>query len=127
LIKELQSLGLDVKILTEDAREILIRESDEDITETAKELELSLPGEGNKGLVAGHDRKPADFEADSLDALEAMDEDDSLDELDILSELGDMTINKGEERNSDDEGDDDDLDEKSKKSGRRTDLFDEDE
>ncbi|MBI2874733.1 MAG: DNA-directed RNA polymerase subunit beta, partial [Firmicutes bacterium] len=37
LIKELQSLCLDVKVLAEDAREIEIRESDEDITDTVRE------------------------------------------------------------------------------------------
>ncbi|MDR3288224.1 MAG: DNA-directed RNA polymerase subunit beta [Peptococcaceae bacterium] len=38
LIKELQSLGLDVRVLSEDDKEIQIREMDEDIAETAKEL-----------------------------------------------------------------------------------------
>ncbi len=42
LIKEMQSLGLDVKILSEDAQEIEIRESDEDVTELAKDLDLDL-------------------------------------------------------------------------------------
>ncbi|MDL2280264.1 DNA-directed RNA polymerase subunit beta [Selenomonadales bacterium OttesenSCG-928-I06] len=42
LIKELQSIGLDVKILSEDAQEIMIRDTDDDIQERAKELELNL-------------------------------------------------------------------------------------
>jgi len=42
LIKELQSLCLDVRVLSEDDREIEIREIDEDITETAKELGIDL-------------------------------------------------------------------------------------
>jgi len=41
LIKELQSLGLDVKILTEDEREIAMRESDED-DDTTEKLNFSL-------------------------------------------------------------------------------------
>jgi DNA-directed RNA polymerase subunit beta len=45
LLKELQSLGLDVKVLSDDSREIDIRETDEDISETAKELDLSIEGE----------------------------------------------------------------------------------
>ncbi len=49
LIKELQSLGLDVKVLAEDAREIEIRESDEDVTETARDLELNIEGEEDRG------------------------------------------------------------------------------
>jgi len=42
LIKELQSLCLDVRILGEDAREITIQELDEDVGEVARELELDL-------------------------------------------------------------------------------------
>lgn len=42
LIKELQSLGLDIKVLSENDEEIEIRENDEDINETAKELELDI-------------------------------------------------------------------------------------
>ncbi len=42
LIKELQSLCLDVRVLSESNEEIEIRESEEDITETAKELELDI-------------------------------------------------------------------------------------
>jgi len=42
LIKELQSLGLDIKVLSENDEEIEIRENDEDISETAKELELDI-------------------------------------------------------------------------------------
>ncbi len=45
LIKELQSLGLDVKVLTESAEEIEIKEIEEDVTETAKELGIDLPEE----------------------------------------------------------------------------------
>ncbi|MCR4398842.1 MAG: DNA-directed RNA polymerase subunit beta, partial [Firmicutes bacterium] len=46
LIKELQSLGLDVRVLSEDAQEIEMRETDEDIAETARELEIPIEGEG---------------------------------------------------------------------------------
>lgn len=41
LIKELQSLGMDVKILSEDEQEIVIRESDED-EDTGEKLNLNL-------------------------------------------------------------------------------------
>ena len=44
LIKELQSLGLDVKVLSEDDHEIEIKE-EEDITETAKELGIDIQKE----------------------------------------------------------------------------------
>jgi len=42
LIKELQSLGLDVKVLSEEDEEIEIKEIEEDINETAKELGIDL-------------------------------------------------------------------------------------
>ncbi len=45
LIKELQSLCLDVKVLSEDDQEIEIREVEEDITETAKELGIDIQGD----------------------------------------------------------------------------------
>ena len=45
LIKELQSLCLDVKILSEEEEEIEIREEDEDIAQTAKELGIDILGE----------------------------------------------------------------------------------
>ena len=40
LIKELQSIGLDIKVLSEDAQEIMINDIEDDINETAKELEM---------------------------------------------------------------------------------------
>ncbi|HMM23182.1 MAG TPA: DNA-directed RNA polymerase subunit beta [Selenomonadales bacterium] len=90
LIKELQSIGLDVKVLSEDAQEILIRESDDDIHETAKELELSIGGEdGDRPLP--HERKVADFEPDVVDELEASDDIEPIEEeLDIIAEIGEM-------------------------------------
>lgn len=45
LIKELQSLCLDVKVLSEDDEEIEIKEVEEDVSETAKELGLDIQGE----------------------------------------------------------------------------------
>lgn len=42
LIKELQSLGLDVKVLSEEDEEIEIKEVEEDVAETAKELGIDL-------------------------------------------------------------------------------------
>jgi DNA-directed RNA polymerase subunit beta len=42
LIKELQSLGLDVKILAEDEQEIAMKEIDEDEEDTSEKLNFSL-------------------------------------------------------------------------------------
>ena len=44
LIKELQSLGLDVRVLTEEAEEVEIREEEEDISEMARELGIDIHG-----------------------------------------------------------------------------------
>lgn len=40
LIKELQSIGLDIKVLSEDAQEIMINDIEDDINETARELDM---------------------------------------------------------------------------------------
>ena len=42
LVKELQSLGLDVKVLTENRSEVEIKETEEDISETARELDFDI-------------------------------------------------------------------------------------
>jgi DNA-directed RNA polymerase subunit beta len=42
LIKELQSLGLNVKVLTETRGEVEIKETEEDISETARELDFDI-------------------------------------------------------------------------------------
>lgn len=94
LIKELQSIGLDVKVLTEDAQEIMIRDTDDDIHETAKELELSLGGEENRH-TSPHERKQADFEPDVVDELEANDDIAPVEEeLDIIAEIGELDSDK---------------------------------
>ncbi|MEG1500859.1 MAG: DNA-directed RNA polymerase subunit beta, partial [Clostridiales bacterium] len=51
LIKELQSLCLDVNILTQNDEIIEIREDDDDVVETAKELGLDLVGDGDVEAV----------------------------------------------------------------------------
>jgi len=45
LVKELQALCLDVKVLTEDKKEIELKEIEEDIAETARALGINLEGE----------------------------------------------------------------------------------
>jgi DNA-directed RNA polymerase subunit beta len=94
LIKELQSIGLDVKILSEDAQEIMIRDIDDDIQETAKELELNLHGEEIKPPLPEKERSISDFEegleepADDIsdEDLAEMVEDEE--DFDIIAEIG---------------------------------------
>ncbi len=54
LIKELQSLGLDVKVLSENDEEIEIKEMDDDVSEAAKELGLDVhaPEKSGEGAAA---------------------------------------------------------------------------
>ena len=49
LLKELQALCLDVKVLSEDKKEIQLKEIEEDIAETARALGINL--EGQEALV----------------------------------------------------------------------------
>lgn len=74
LIKEMQSLGLDVRVLAADDREIEIHDTDEDITETAKELGIDL-----------HEELPlpATRVVGEPDEEESVDEEDPLDELNV--------------------------------------------
>jgi len=79
LIKELQSLGLDVRVLSEEKEEIEIRDEDEDISEMAKELGIDIQGKSvqrvdRAGIAASRggrqeddeseDEEPSDSEGD---------------------------------------------------------------
>ena len=82
LIKELQSLCLDVKVLSENNEEIEIKELDDDITEAAREfgLDQNLQEDGSAPLIPMTDEPSAS----QLD-LEPMDEEAEEDE-DFLAE-----------------------------------------
>ena len=85
LIKELQSIGLDIKVLSEDAQEIMIHDTDDDINETAKELELDVKGVDPEKEKAAVKATPTD----SYDANEDSADDDNGD-TDIIAEFGNM-------------------------------------
>jgi len=78
LIKELQSLALDVKVLTENREEIEIRLTDEDMSEKASEIGL-LMGDEDPKLVAPAPttaasrprRAGSDGESEEVEALPA--------------------------------------------------------
>ncbi|KAB2951423.1 DNA-directed RNA polymerase subunit beta [Heliorestis acidaminivorans] len=83
LIKELQSLGLDVKILSEDEQEIEIKEADEDVAETAKELGIDIQGEEKRKGPVKTESQEAELEEDleeSDDSAAMLEE--AVDELD---------------------------------------------
>ncbi len=84
LVKEMQSLCLDVEILGESGEEIELKEDDEDIFKTAEEL----------GLDLGVDEPRSDLE--SVDALEELLESD-VSALDIAGELDAGAVTDEEE------------------------------
>ncbi|MGI6065775.1 MAG: DNA-directed RNA polymerase subunit beta [Bacillota bacterium] len=91
LIKELQSLSLDVKVLSEEDEEIEIKEEEEDIAETAKELGIDILGEERGGKAPKEDSEDT-TEEDSED--ETDDEELELDldlDLDNFKSLDDET------------------------------------
>jgi DNA-directed RNA polymerase subunit beta len=85
LVKEMQSLCLDVEILGESGEEIELKEEDEDIFKTAEELGLDLGSE---------DEDMGDI--DSVDALEQLLESD-VSALDLAEELGESEMTTDEE------------------------------
>ena len=99
LIKELQSIGLDIKILNEDAQEIMIDDIDDDVQQAAKELERNI----GVTLIAApdpHARHKADAkpESESVDDGDGVDDLEPLEEeLDIIAEIGGMEADQSDE------------------------------
>ena len=89
LVKELQSIGLDIKVLNEDEEEISLRDTDDDIAETAREVDLNIEGQINEAPVEQQNDDYADN-----DATEDM--------PDVIADLGNFTIKDGESDLDDD-------------------------
>ena len=85
LVKELQSIGLDIKVLNEDEEEVSLRDDeDEDIATTAREVDLDINGQVQENAP----EQPVDDYADN-DATE-----DNTD--DVIADLGNgMSVNDG--------------------------------
>jgi len=81
LIKELQSLGLDVKVLSEEDEEIEIKEVEEDVAETAKELGIDLHDGSRDRKTSRHKE-----EKDTPDGDDGDDEDAESGDQDKLNE-----------------------------------------
>ncbi|MBR4695440.1 MAG: DNA-directed RNA polymerase subunit beta, partial [Selenomonadaceae bacterium] len=89
LIKELQSIGLDIKVLSEDAKEILIQDDDDDddISEKARKLDLDVEGvDPDKEGAVPKSTSEATYDADAEDA-----ETEDLSDDEIIADLGDMS------------------------------------
>ena len=100
LIKELQSLALDVRVLGENEQEIEIKEVEEDISEMARELGIDIQGRSTSSSITRSPR-PSDNEAEQAgqddddedeeeyvddEPAADVDEDDDLD-VDLADEL----------------------------------------
>ncbi|HHV78762.1 MAG TPA: DNA-directed RNA polymerase subunit beta [Firmicutes bacterium] len=68
LMKELQSLCLDVKVLSEDDKEIEIKELDDDMPEPSKELELPLEVQREQRAAASRRAKMEELEPEETEA-----------------------------------------------------------
>jgi len=111
LIKELQSLGMDVKILSENQEEMEIRESDED--DEPRELEVNLEGTEEEPVKKPVTTIPEPIDDEIMDDGSNDDQDDDDDsELDVDEDEIEIDLpQKGDSTDFDDEDDDDDFDE----------------
>ena len=80
LVKELQSIGLDIKVLNEDEEEISLRDSDEDIVETAREVDMDIEG------------RVVEPTSEEVVVDDYADNDVTEDEMDAIADLGNFTI-----------------------------------
>ncbi len=104
LIKELQSIGLDIKVLSEDAQEIVIQDDDDDVNETARELDLDVSGvEPAKAAPADKAAETADYDEEAADGEDA--EEDIIADMDVL-EGDEEHQGDGDEVGSDEENSD---------------------
>jgi DNA-directed RNA polymerase subunit beta len=76
LIKELQSLSLDVKVFTDEREEIAIKES---VDDDLKELSVNIEGKEETedlDMIFENEKEEEDYDLAELSPLEEMDEDD---------------------------------------------------
>ncbi len=111
LIKELQSLCLDVRVLSESNEEIEIREGDEDISETAKELDLDIgesltpPGKAGKAkYIDDEDEDSGDTEEDDSEKLIPFGEEEEMEDYGLLGESHEVKAASGLDIDEDDVG-----------------------
>ena len=108
LVKELQSLALDVRVLGEDEREIEIKEDEEDISEMARELgiDIQTAGAGANAARAQANRsktKQVDDEELGEDDEDDSSPDEGLENDDFVADLDDTDLDFPEDEPSLDE------------------------
>ncbi len=108
LIKELQSLALDVRVLTEESEEIEIREEEEDISEMARELGIDIqgrddedeetPSKESKSESQGSEDEDVDEAGDDDEPEDVDDEEDGDVDFDrLVEDLDDEDFDTGED------------------------------
>jgi DNA-directed RNA polymerase subunit beta len=90
LIKELQSLALDIKVLSEDKQEIIIRELDDDDLEPVELPAGRLDLEGEEEAERAP-RRMDDSEEDTIDDDFTLDEED-LEDFNVEDALSDISL-----------------------------------
>jgi len=85
LIKELQSIGLDIKVLSEDAQEIMIHDTEEEMNDNG----IERLGAASDTEQSHH--KHDDEQADNADDQENDNANEDISDSDIIAELGNMT------------------------------------
>ncbi len=120
LIKELQSLGMNMKVLNADKEEIEIREYDEDVNDSVRELNLNIEGMEEDDVPARIASKPSlpvisddedsDEVAEGADAqVDAEDDEDDDFDADALAKVLSQRFAKlPDDVSLDDEDEDDD-------------------
>jgi DNA-directed RNA polymerase subunit beta len=92
LLKEMQSLALDVHVLSDEGREVEVREEDDELLRAAEELGIDL----SPGSLRAAARQPTAEEAE--EGQERVDEDGelSLPADEVLDDLDDVEVESGE-------------------------------
>ena len=129
LIKELQSLGLNVRVLSEEDQEVEFKDDDDDVREMAKELGLEIEGPSVRGEAdqkrgygaEAEESEESDDDLDDIEREEEFDEEESpetaddFDEDDLDEDIEDIDEDPDWEEDSEDsdfetaDDDDDDL------------------
>lgn len=87
LLKELQSIGLDVKILNEDQEEVVIKELDDDDEPTSEHGESDVKEIMSEGEVVSTEEAPDGYiEVDEEEPVNAGEEDDILSNMSYVTE-----------------------------------------
>ena len=107
LIKELQSLGLDVRVLSHDDVEIEIGEDDEGDSEVDDELGINIPGRAvAKAPEVRRRREGEELDEEELDASDELEEEEEPVAIDTVEDIGEVGEDEGVAQDMDADEDD---------------------